>query len=188
MEPLRKAKPPTELQNAPIFELTNELKVLQAKMSNLFMHQKSRGGIIDVDAEGMNIIAIDDEEHNSGDEGHKNHESSIVEDVPTGSFNQRSSNHQKHSGGRNHRQVAAIVKNELQPQPKVVKEKQAEDEEVPEERHRHRHNHHHDHHGRRGGNRHNRRRQYHNNHSATTSSSSQSDSANGQLASGSNPR
>lgn len=61
MEPLRQAKPPTELKNAPKFEVTNELKVLQAKMNNLFMHQKSRGGIIDVDADEQNVITIDEE-------------------------------------------------------------------------------------------------------------------------------
>lgn len=63
VEPLRQSQPPIELQNAPTFHLTNELKMLQTKMTNLFMHQKCRGGIIDVDAEENNVISIDSEEH-----------------------------------------------------------------------------------------------------------------------------
>lgn len=59
VEPLRKSKPPAELKNAPKFELTDELKGMQARMSNLFLHQKRRGGIIDVDAAEMNVISID---------------------------------------------------------------------------------------------------------------------------------
>lgn len=62
VEPLRKSKPPTELKNAPKFELTAELKGLQARMSNLFLHQKRRGGIIDLDAAEANVISIDTEE------------------------------------------------------------------------------------------------------------------------------
>lgn len=62
IEPLRKAKPPTELKNAPKFELTDELKELQARMSNLFMQQKKRGGIIDLDAAENNVISIESEE------------------------------------------------------------------------------------------------------------------------------
>jgi E3 ubiquitin-protein ligase RNF25 len=62
IEPLLQSKAPNELLNAPIFELTNELKGLQARMSNLFMHQKSRGGIIDLDAEENNVISIDSED------------------------------------------------------------------------------------------------------------------------------
>lgn len=45
-----------------MFEVTNELKGLQARMSNLFMRQKSRGGIIDLDAEENNVISIDSED------------------------------------------------------------------------------------------------------------------------------
>lgn len=48
--------------NAPVFEVTNELKGLQERMSNLFMHQKSRGGIIDLDAEENNVISIDSDD------------------------------------------------------------------------------------------------------------------------------
>lgn len=48
--------------NAPVFELTSELKGLQEKMTNLFMRQKSRGGIIDLNAEDSNVISIDSED------------------------------------------------------------------------------------------------------------------------------
>lgn len=58
-EPLRTASPPCELQNAPDFELTSDLKGLQARMANLYMHQKQRGGIIDLNAEDSNVISID---------------------------------------------------------------------------------------------------------------------------------
>ena len=68
MGPLRESKPPTELENAPKFEVTNELKLLQAKMSNLFMHQKLRGGIIDVEADESNVISIDNEDQHGVDE------------------------------------------------------------------------------------------------------------------------
>lgn len=65
IEPLRKSKPPAELKNAPKFELTDELKGLQVRMSNLFLHQKRRGGIIDLDAAEANVISIDTEENSA---------------------------------------------------------------------------------------------------------------------------
>lgn len=58
---LENAEPPSELKNAPEFELTSDLKGLQARMADLFMHQKERGGIIDLNAEESNVISIDDE-------------------------------------------------------------------------------------------------------------------------------
>lgn len=61
---MRNATPPSELQNAPEFELTSDLKGLQARMANLFMHQKKRGGIIDLNADDSNVISIDSEENN----------------------------------------------------------------------------------------------------------------------------
>lgn len=54
--------PPSELENAPAFELTNELKGLQLHMANLYVHQKQSGGIIDLKADESNVISIDDEE------------------------------------------------------------------------------------------------------------------------------
>ncbi|XP_053690187.1 E3 ubiquitin-protein ligase RNF25 [Sabethes cyaneus] len=65
VEPLVKCKPPIELANAPRFQLTDELKSLQAQMTRLYLHQKSRGGIIDLDAEEGNVIAIETENANS---------------------------------------------------------------------------------------------------------------------------
>lgn len=62
VDPLTNAKPPTELENAPRFQLTNELKILQSKMANLFIRQKNRGGIIDLNAVDNTVIGIDDEE------------------------------------------------------------------------------------------------------------------------------
>lgn len=62
IDALRNAQPPTELENAPTFQLTKDLKGLQVRMANLFMHQKQRGGIIDLNAEESNVISIDDEE------------------------------------------------------------------------------------------------------------------------------
>lgn len=55
---------PSELQNASDFELTNDLKSLQVHMANLFLHQKKRGGIIDLDAEESNVISIQSEDAN----------------------------------------------------------------------------------------------------------------------------
>ncbi|XP_054738561.1 E3 ubiquitin-protein ligase RNF25 [Anastrepha obliqua] len=59
---LRCAMPPSELENAPEFKLTRELRDLQQRMSALFLKQKSRGGIIDVDAETGTVISIESEE------------------------------------------------------------------------------------------------------------------------------
>ncbi|XP_065090532.1 E3 ubiquitin-protein ligase RNF25 [Ochlerotatus camptorhynchus] len=65
VEPLTKCRPPRELASAPKFRLTDELKSLQAQMNRLYLHQKSRGGIIDLDAEEGNVIAIETENANS---------------------------------------------------------------------------------------------------------------------------
>ncbi|XP_004527503.1 E3 ubiquitin-protein ligase RNF25 [Ceratitis capitata] len=61
---LRCAMPPLELENAPEFKLTRELRDLQHRMSALFLKQKHKGGIIDVDAESANVISIETEEEN----------------------------------------------------------------------------------------------------------------------------
>lgn len=70
IEPLKNANPPRELENAPKFELTNELKYLQNKMANLFLRQKERGGIIDLDA-AIEVIALenDNRDNELGNEG-----------------------------------------------------------------------------------------------------------------------
>lgn len=59
--PLRDAEQPIELQNAPDFELTSDLKSLQVRMANLYMHQMQRGGIIDENADESNVISIQSE-------------------------------------------------------------------------------------------------------------------------------
>lgn len=69
---LRTALPPAELEEAPAFHLTDELKDLQNKMTNLFLHQKSRGGIIDLDAGEGTIISLEPEDH--ADDERKNSE------------------------------------------------------------------------------------------------------------------
>lgn len=54
------AAPPNDLVNAPKFRLTAEIRDLQSKMADLYLHQKERGGIIDVHAEEPQILSIDD--------------------------------------------------------------------------------------------------------------------------------
>ncbi|XP_063700991.1 E3 ubiquitin-protein ligase RNF25-like [Culicoides brevitarsis] len=61
IERLKEAKTPQELENAPQFTLTEELKQLQAEMTKLFLHQKQNGGIIDTSVEDKTLIAIDPE-------------------------------------------------------------------------------------------------------------------------------
>lgn len=61
VDSLKAAQPPQELENAPEFQLTEELKQLQAEMSKLFLKQKEKGGIIDVTADEKTLIAIDPE-------------------------------------------------------------------------------------------------------------------------------
>lgn len=62
VEPLLKSIPPIELENAPKFELTDELIHLQNKMAGLFLHQQHRGGIINLKEEEGNVISIETEE------------------------------------------------------------------------------------------------------------------------------
>lgn len=72
---LRTAMPPTELEMAPEFHLTEELRHLQTRMTSLFLHQKSRGGIIDAGAEENNVISLAPEEQLS--EEQKNSEDAV---------------------------------------------------------------------------------------------------------------
>lgn len=170
VEPLRKCRPPCELSNAPHFELTTELKVLQAKMASLFQRQKNRGGIIEVGADESNVISIDDEEPEPTT-------ADILKDSSTVdalSSNSSKMTAQQRVTCRNHRQiqptVAAVAPPAKPAERKEAKKDESEDEDEEDGRHR-RHHHHHDHH-RRGGNRHNRRRQYHTSHSQPQESSS----------------
>lgn len=59
---LKCAMPPSELENAPDFKVTQELRQMQQRMSQLYLQQKSRGAIIDVEAESGAVIAIETEE------------------------------------------------------------------------------------------------------------------------------
>lgn len=71
VDDLNKAQPPIELENAQNFSVTKDLLLLQQKMQNLFYYQKSRGGIIDIEAEENKrlLITNSSEENNSvGDE------------------------------------------------------------------------------------------------------------------------
>lgn len=42
--------------------MTTELKSLQVRMANLYIHQMQRGGIIDSTADESNVISIQSEE------------------------------------------------------------------------------------------------------------------------------
>ncbi|XP_055676928.1 E3 ubiquitin-protein ligase RNF25 [Lutzomyia longipalpis] len=114
-EPLGCAQPPMELENAPHFQLTDEIRELQAKMAELFLRQKIRGGIIDVDADEGNVISIDNDDE--GTEGHKTSDTSPDEppaeqpQTPTRRGQQnyphqrgitRSSHQRTHHGGNHH--------------------------------------------------------------------------------------
>lgn len=61
-DPLRDAKQPIELRNAPDFTLTSDLKTLQVRLANLYLHQMQRGGIIDENADETNVISIQSED------------------------------------------------------------------------------------------------------------------------------
>lgn len=56
LKELETALPPQELENAQQFELTRELKQLQSQMKDLYVYQKNRGGIIDIDAEENKLL------------------------------------------------------------------------------------------------------------------------------------
>lgn len=57
------APPPRELSAARNFELTTELRALQERMAALYQRQRSRGGIIDVEADRSKLLLL------TGDEG-----------------------------------------------------------------------------------------------------------------------
>ncbi|ENN71428.1 E3 ubiquitin-protein ligase RNF25 [Dendroctonus ponderosae] len=58
VDELKTALPPRELDDAQKFEVTHDLKVLQQKMQQLFNYQKSKGGIIDIEAEENKLLLI----------------------------------------------------------------------------------------------------------------------------------
>lgn len=57
---MNSASPPNDLVNAPNFKLTEAIRSLQCKMADLYLHQKERGGIIEVGSDEPQILAIDD--------------------------------------------------------------------------------------------------------------------------------
>lgn len=50
--------PPKELEKAQNFEVTKELQMLQMQMRELFIYQKNKGGIIDIEAEESKLLLI----------------------------------------------------------------------------------------------------------------------------------
>ena len=79
---LKSAQPPAELENAPEFQLTEDLKKLQMKMSNLFLLQKRRGAIIEVGENEGNIISIEPEDQRQDQRKNGDpHENSVRENV-----------------------------------------------------------------------------------------------------------
>lgn len=65
LKELESAAPPKELENAQQFEITSDLRKLQAQMRDLYIYQKSRGGIIDVDAEENKLLLITNSSDNN---------------------------------------------------------------------------------------------------------------------------
>ncbi|XP_049539019.1 E3 ubiquitin-protein ligase RNF25 [Anopheles darlingi] len=97
VEPLMGCRPPVERESAPRFQVTDELKTLQARMARLYMHQKSRGGIIDPEAEETPVIAIQTEAANG--ESPKN-SADITAPACVAPEPVRNSNASSHQGGK----------------------------------------------------------------------------------------
>lgn len=96
---LRCAMPPSDLENAPDFQATPELRELQQRMSTLFLHQKSRGAIIDSEAEVGAVLSIETEEEIRRRQQRKQQEDAACsENQDTGS-NNLSSGFAEFSGG-----------------------------------------------------------------------------------------
>ena len=58
MDLLSSAAPPFDVENARQFELSDELRSKQKQMAALFSYQKSRGGIIDPEAEDSKLLLV----------------------------------------------------------------------------------------------------------------------------------
>ncbi|KAJ8687139.1 hypothetical protein QAD02_022933 [Eretmocerus hayati] len=56
VENLKGAPPPIDVETATDFALTQELMDMQQKMSELYLRQQQRGGIIDLEAEGVKLL------------------------------------------------------------------------------------------------------------------------------------
>ncbi|CAH1178886.1 unnamed protein product [Phaedon cochleariae] len=58
VEELKSALPPKDLESAQHFQVTSDLKKLQEDMRQLFIYQKNKGGIIDIEAEENKLLLI----------------------------------------------------------------------------------------------------------------------------------
>ncbi|XP_074025623.1 E3 ubiquitin-protein ligase RNF25 [Leptinotarsa decemlineata] len=64
---LRLALPPKDLENAQNFQVTRELMELQENMRQLFIYQKKKGGIIDIEAEENKLLLITESSEDTSD-------------------------------------------------------------------------------------------------------------------------
>ncbi|XP_076236194.1 E3 ubiquitin-protein ligase RNF25 [Calliopsis andreniformis] len=62
IESLWSAPPPIDVEAATDFSVTAELKELQTQMAALFLRQQQRGGIIDLEAEGVKMLVRTEDE------------------------------------------------------------------------------------------------------------------------------
>ncbi|KAG5900640.1 hypothetical protein JTB14_005916 [Gonioctena quinquepunctata] len=67
VEELSLALPPKDLESAQNFQLTSELKELQENMRQLFIYQKKKGGIIDIEAEENKLLLITESSEDTSD-------------------------------------------------------------------------------------------------------------------------
>jgi E3 ubiquitin-protein ligase RNF25 len=141
VEPLFTSKPPKDLENAPKFVLTNELKSLQQEMSRLYLRQKQRGGIIDLEAEETTVISLGIEEQQAA--AH-NARRQVQPAAPASAPNNRQSNQVNLAARLRNQQLAASKNRE-----KMEKDSSDEDSEKTsrpigrhnKKRHHHRHRH-----------------------------------------------
>lgn len=68
VDELKSAAPPKDLENAQKFEVTQDLRLLQQKMQQLFNYQKSKGGIIDIEAEENKLLLITNSNDNTAED------------------------------------------------------------------------------------------------------------------------
>ncbi|XP_030754591.1 E3 ubiquitin-protein ligase RNF25 [Sitophilus oryzae] len=81
VEELKTALPPKELENAQKFELTKDLKMLQEKMQQLYVYQKNKGGIIDIEAEENKLLLITNSSDNSSSDNSEDPGPSLVNNI-----------------------------------------------------------------------------------------------------------
>lgn len=69
VESLWSAPPPIDVEAATDFSVTAELKELQKRMATLFLRQQQKGGIIDLEAEGVKMLVRTEDESSATTEG-----------------------------------------------------------------------------------------------------------------------